>query len=175
MEHVYSRMPPNALPSLQFGKRSIGLTCLLLGLPGLSLAQQQAPLQLGARIRVAADTFGTGAETGTFQGLSGNTLQMDRGSRRYALPLASVTRLEQSQGKKPNVPAGILGLVLGAGIGGTLGCLANADDYGVFCGGQDDTKVIIGAVLGGVAGGLVGALAFPRERWNVVDLPSLRE
>ena len=158
------------------GRLLIGMTgSLLLAFPRASPAQQLAPLQLGARIRVVADTFGTGAETGTFQGLNGNTIRMDRGSERFVLPLASVTRLEQSQGKKPNLPAGILGLLLGAGIGGALGCLANPDDYGVFCGGQDDTKVIVGAVLGGVAGGLAGALMFPRERWSAVDLTSLRE
>ena len=169
-------MPPRNMLSLtRTGRLPIGMTgLLLLALPGASPAQQQTPLQLGARIRVVADTFGTGAETGTYQGLNGNTLRLDRGSERFVLPLGSVARLEQSLGKKPNLPAGILGMLLGAGVGGALGCLANPDDYGVFCGGQDDTKVIIGAVLGGVAGGLTGALVFPRERWSAVDLTSLK-
>ena len=159
----------------RIGWLAVGIIGLfLLAFPEVSSAQQQAPLQLGARIRVVADTFGAGAETGTYQGLSGNTLRLDRGSERFVLPLASVARLEQSQGKKPNIPAGIVGLLIGAGIGGALGCLANPDDYGVFCGGQDDTKVIVGAVLGGVAGGFAGALLFPRERWSPVDLTTLR-
>jgi uncharacterized membrane protein YeaQ/YmgE (transglycosylase-associated protein family) len=73
-------------------------------------------------------------------------------------------------GRKPNVTTGIVGAILGAGVGGALGCLANKDDYGVYCGGQDDTKVIIGAVLGGLAGGAAGALLFKREGWREVPV-----
>ena len=72
-------------------------------------------------------------------------------------------------GKKANVGLGVLGLLLGAGVGGALGCLANKDDYGVYCGGQDDTKVIVGAALGGLAGAAAGALLFKREAWRTVE------
>ena len=58
----------------------------------------------------------------------------------------------------------------GAAVGGALGCLANNDDYGAYCGGQDDTKVIVGAALGGIAGAAAGALLFKKESWQTVTL-----
>jgi hypothetical protein len=65
--------------------------------------------------------------------------------------------------RKPNVTGGIIGFVVGAAAGATVGCLANKDDYGVFCAGQNDTKVVVGALVGGVAGAAVGALLFKRH------------
>jgi hypothetical protein len=56
----------------------------------------------------------------------------------------------------------VVGAVVGAAVGGALGCLANRDSYGVFCGGQSDTKVVIGAVLGAGAGAWIGAV-LPRR------------
>lgn len=64
---------------------------------------------------------------------------------------------------RPNVTGGIIGFVVGAAAGAAVGCLANKDDYGVFCGGQDDTKVVVGAAVGGVVGAAIGALLFRRE------------
>jgi hypothetical protein len=61
-----------------------------------------------------------------------------------------------------SVTGAIVGAVVGAAVGGALGCLANRDDYGVFCGGQSDTKVVIGAVLGAGAGAWIGAVL---PRW----------
>jgi membrane associated rhomboid family serine protease len=69
------------------------------------------------------------------------------------------------------VVGGVVGFLAGAVLGGVIGCAANRDSYGVFCGGQDDTKVFVGAALGGVAGGAVGALLFRRERWTVIAGP----
>lgn len=65
--------------------------------------------------------------------------------------------------RKPNVTGGIIGFVVGAAAGATVGCLANKDDYGVFCAGQNDTKVVVGALVGGAAGAAVGALLFKRK------------
>ncbi len=68
---------------------------------------------------------------------------------------------------------GIVGGVLGAAAGGfALGCLANRDSYGVLCGGQNDTKLAIGAVTGGLAGAALGALLGRRERWRPAALPA---
>jgi hypothetical protein len=64
---------------------------------------------------------------------------------------------------RPNVTGGIIGFVLGAAAGATVGCLANKDDYGVFCAGQNDTRVVAGALVGGAVGAAVGALLFKRE------------
>jgi LytS/YehU family sensor histidine kinase len=65
----------------------------------------------------------------------------------------------------------VVGLLLGAAAGGVIACTANRDAYGVFCGGQDDTKLVIGAAIGGAAGATLGALLFRRERWTAVDVP----
>ena len=70
--------------------------------------------------------------------------------------------------------AGVVGAIAFAGIGGVAACAANRDSYGVFCAGQDDTKIVIGAVLGGLVGGTLGALLFRRDRWVTVDLTSRR-
>ncbi|HET6763371.1 MAG TPA: hypothetical protein VFH27_06855 [Longimicrobiaceae bacterium] len=59
-----------------------------------------------------------------------------------------------------SVVGGVAGFVVGAAAGGALGCLANRDDYGVFCGGQDDTKVFVGAALGAAVGAALGAVIF---------------
>lgn len=64
--------------------------------------------------------------------------------------------------RRPNLLAGAIGLVVGAAAGGALACLDNRDDYGVYCGGQNDTKVAVGAALGGVAGAAAGAFLFRR-------------
>jgi hypothetical protein len=88
--------------------------------------------------------------------------------------LADITKLELSSGQKPSIAGGVVGYLLGAAAGGAVGCMANRDDYGVFCGGHDDTKVIIGAALGGAAGAALGALLFRQERWAVVDGSLLR-
>ena len=65
--------------------------------------------------------------------------------------------------RKPNVTGGIIGFVVGAAVGATVGCLANKDDYGVFCAGQSDTKVVVGALVGGAAGAAIGGLLFKRK------------
>ena len=69
---------------------------------------------------------------------------------------------------------GVVGALLGAGAGFALGCLANQDDYGVFCGGQDDTKVIVGMTLGGILGATAGALLFKQEQWIPLAVPTPR-
>jgi len=77
-----------------------------------------------------------------------------------ALPRLPV--LEADTTRTWSVTGAIVGAVVGAAVGGALGCLANRDDYGVFCGGQSDTKVVIGAVLGAGAGAWIGAV-LPRR------------
>jgi hypothetical protein len=62
--------------------------------------------------------------------------------------------------RRYSVAGGIGGFIVGGAAGGALGCLANKDSYGVFCGGQDDTKFVVGAALGAVVGAALGAMIF---------------
>lgn len=130
-------------------------------------AQGPAP-GLGQRVRVTTSAPNT-TRVGTWRGADQASVKIQVGSTPLAIPRGNIVRLEQSMGKKPNVTGGIVGLLLGVGVGGALGCLANPDDYGVYCGGQDDTKVIVGAALGGIAGAAAGALLFKREAWRTVE------
>jgi hypothetical protein len=130
-------------------------------------AAQGPPLVLGARVRV---TTTTAKETGLYRGADLANLMLEVDATTRTIPRGTIEKLEQSMGKKPNVTTGIVGLLLGAAVGGALGCLANKDDYGVYCGGQDDTKVIVGAALGGLAGAAAGALLFKKEGWQAVTL-----
>ena len=96
---------------------------------------------------------------------------LSRDTSLLALRLAEISRVEVSRGRKSGIVGGVVGLLLGAAAGGVLACTANRDDYGVFCGGQDDTKLVIGAAIGGAAGAALGALLFRRERWTPVAIP----
>ena len=144
--------------------RPAHLAILLVSVLASRLPAQGPPLVYGTRVRVTTTTQPT-SRIGLFRGHDEATITLQVDTVSFRIPRETVTRLEQSMGKKPNVATGIIGAILGAGVGGALGCLANKDDYGVYCGGQDDTKVIVGAVLGGLAGGAAGALLFKRERW----------
>jgi hypothetical protein len=145
------------------------LAAVIVALAGTLEAQHQGPLQVGARIRVSTDPPDPEHRTGTFAGLAGSDLRLSSGGTTVSVPVAAIRRLELSTGRSPGLAGGIVGGLLGVGVGGFLGCVANRDSYGVLCGGQDDTKVIVGAALGGLAGGLAGALLFRRERWEPID------
>jgi hypothetical protein len=140
----------------------------------LSSAAAQEPVPAGARVRVTTLPPDGRIQIGTFQGLSGGAMQLRASGSLFTVPLSTVSRLELSTGRKASVPGGVVGGLLGAAAGGALGCLANRDDYGVFCGGQSDTKVAVGAILGAGAGAWIGAVLLRRERWRDVDLPAAR-
>ncbi len=72
------------------------------------------------------------------------------------IPRANRQLLEGSLIRRRTVTGGVIGFVVGAAAGAFVGCLANRDDYGVLCGGQGDTKVLVGAGVGAVVGALVG-------------------
>jgi hypothetical protein len=137
-------------------------------------AQDVVQLTPATRLRVSAASPLTQVHTGTYRGLTDTALVLSRDTSQLTIPLAGITQVELSRGRQPNVTTGIVGLLLGAAAGGAIGCAANSDDYGVYCGGQDDTKVIVGAALGAAAGATLGALLFRRERWSVVDGSRLR-
>lgn len=133
-------------------------------------AQEGPPLTPGARIRVTLLSPGPRTQIGNLQALSDTTLHLLTGSLSVPIPRANIDHLEVSRGRKLSIPGALAGLVLGAAAGGAVGCLANQDDYGVFCGGQSDTKVTLGVFFGSAAGAALGGLLFRRERWTRLDL-----
>lgn len=101
---------------------------------------------------------------GSWWVLAGGGQAVPVGGALLTRPAWDVDQQEASGGTRLSVLGGVGGFVLGAAVGGALGCAANRDDYGVFCGGQDDTKVYVGAAIGAVAGAALGAYLFRGNR-----------
>ena len=141
-------------------------TLLLLVGAAASLHAQGPQLVVGQRVRVSVSQPAQARWAGVLRGVDAANLQLQTDAETLTIPRSTITSIEQSTGKKPNVTGGIIGGLLGLAVGGAVGCLFNKDDYGVYCGGQDDTKVIVGAVVGGLAGAAVGALGFKKEGWR---------
>ena len=133
-------------------------------------ATAQSP---GDRLRISA---ASPVETriGAFQTATPAGLTITVDEHPHVFAFERIRRVEASSGRKPSIVAGVVGALLGAGIGGAIGCAANRDSYGVFCGGQSDTKVVVGAVVGGVVLGGAGLLLIQTERWQPVDLERFR-
>jgi surface antigen len=140
-------------------------------LPGAVGADGPPPVDPGARLRVSVAGSGARPISGTLDALRDGSLVLATDGQTRAFPLATISRVEVSQGRHVSRRAVVIGAVAG-GVAGALvgGCLANKDDYGVACAGQDDTKYVIGGLVGGVAGGALGAWLGKSERWEDVDL-----
>lgn len=146
-----------------------GTLLLIVSLAASTVGSAQGPpLLAGTRVRVVERAPGP-TRVGAYRGAGPAGLLLGVDSITLSIPRENILRLEQSLGRKPSVPAGIVGALVGVLAGGALGCLANKDDYGVYCGGQDDTKVIVGAALGGIAAGILGAVLFKTEHWRAVE------
>jgi hypothetical protein len=158
--------------------------CALAVLASTAAAQHADPLTPGVRLRVTrvaqpsaqpASRPGTqvpaGAlvNIGTLQALDDSVLVLATSGSSLAVPLADISRLERSLGRQPSTAGAIGGFVLGFVAGGLVGCHFNRDSYDVFCAGQNDTKVVGGAVLGGVVGAVLGSRVIRRERWTHVS------
>ena len=104
-----------------------------------------------------------------------DSLMVQRGTDTWRLSLASLTRLEMSQGRRSHAGLGAgIGLLVGAGVGAVIGSGCHAVvvpvSSGVGC-------IAVGAAVIGGAGALVGAVtgALVRtERWAEVPLDRLR-
>lgn len=90
-------------------------------------------------------------------GFAADPLRPETDSPSAAEPVVPRIRIERR-----TLAGGAAGLVLGAAAGAAAGCHFNRDDYGVFCGGQSDTTVFIGAALGAAAGTALGMWLFGR-------------
>jgi hypothetical protein len=133
-------------------------------------AAQESLLEPGARVRVTL-RIPPQSQVARFEALTDTTLLLSGSSAARVIPLSNIERIEWSSGRKPGVLGGVIGLLVGVAVGGAAGCAANRDSYGVFCGGQSDTKVAVGAAIGGIAGAALGAYLRRRDRWTPVALP----
>ena len=143
-------------------------TCVLLLLSAHNGHSQVWTEQPPPRVRI---TVAESKTVGVFHSATDTTFTIITPSGLLRFSSHDVSMLERSAGRRPNVLTGIVGLLTGVAVGGVIGCAANNDDYGVFCGGQDDTKVMVGATAGGLAGAVLGAWLFKRERWEITEFP----
>ena len=152
------------------------MAAVVLALVGTSSgADAPATIDPGERIRVTvAQPAASRPLTGTLETLREGSLVVSADGRSHSFALAEVRRVEVSSGRRVSRRWTILGAVAGGAVGAVVGgCLANKDDYGVACAGQDDTKYLIGGVVGGVVGGALGAWLGQTEAWDDVDLRRL--
>jgi hypothetical protein len=131
-----------------------------------------ADLTVGARVRVAAPTFSDKQITGRLLRPPSEVLEIAlKDGVVQSIPVASISKLQISSGKKRHV---IQGAVAGAllGVGYTL--IAARCTHQI-CGDDDYTKLAIIVIGGGATavGALVGA-AVKTERWTPIPAPRPR-
>jgi hypothetical protein len=136
-------------------------------------SQEPAVINPGDRVRVTAPSVLGGPFAGTVLTRDPDSLVVQGGTETRRLPLASITRLDLSRGRKSHTLLGAgVGFLVGAGVGGALFA---SDPYS--CDEVHSACIVLGAVALGAAGALVGAVtgALVRtERWAEVPLERLR-
>jgi hypothetical protein len=127
-------------------------------------AQRVPPQASGVRPGMVVATLATQAQTGGYHMFGPGVPALDHVWSHSGVALLNRTLVEQDGGgHRLSVAGGIGGFVVGAVAGALVACHFNRDDYNVFCAGQNDTKVAIGAVIGGATGAALGAYLFRRR------------
>ena len=130
-------------------------------------AQEQPPVESGARIRVTAPSVFSDRIVGTVVSWESEQLVLDALRGTLTFPIDSIIRLEISRGKKSYVEEGAgIGLLVG-GISGYLACGP------AFTCDKRALAAAIFAVPGALLGAIVGAAASPTI-WEEVPLSRLR-
>jgi hypothetical protein len=120
--------------------------------PGMGVATLAPQAQAQAQAAGSYRAFGRGAPV------------LDHVWSHHGAALLNHSLAEQDGGRRRlSVAGGIGGFVVGAVAGALVACHFNRDDYDVFCAGQNDTKVAVGAVIGGATGAALGAYLFRRR------------
>jgi hypothetical protein len=145
-------------------------------LPVARIASQQAPrLKPGDRIRAQAPSASPGPLVGTVVAFQADSLMVQGDTKSWRLSLASITRLDISQGRRSRAGLGAgIGLLVGAGVGALIGSGCDAIVVPVS---SEAGCVVVGAAVFGGAGALVGAVTgalMRTERWAEVPLDRLR-
>lgn len=118
----------------------------------------------GERVRITMPR--SAALIGSVASSTDSTITLAAANYPITVRRSEIQVLERSLGKHPNIAAVVISGIIGAGIGGIVGCAANADSYGVFCGGQNDTKVVVGAGVGAITAAVIGGKMFTKEKWS---------
>src|SRR5437879_1401649 len=111
-------------------------------------SQEPPPLKPGDRIRVTAPRLSLGPLVGTVAAFHADSPMVQRVTGTWLLSLASLTRLEMSQGRRSHAGLGAgIGLLAGAGVGAAIGSGCHAVVVPVSSGGG---CIAVGAaVIGG--------------------------
>ena len=172
-------MKKRTLPRWWMKKRAVAgsgcsilfvLICIFGGAATEIAAQEPFSFQPGERVRVTALDCGLrGGATG-FRALRADTLVLDT----TECPLASVTRLDVSRGRKSHARLGAgIGFVAGA-LGAVVACRG-----GCVIGEEDDFSdftvpfAFATGLIGGIAGGITG-LSIKTDRWAEIPIERLR-
>ncbi len=146
----------------------ISLAVLALTPLTSTTAQEQSPVESGARIRVTAPSVFSDRNVGTVVSWESGQLVLDALRGTLTFPIDSIIKLEISRGKKSYVEEGaLIGLLVG-GISGYLGCGRVIKPC--------DKRALAAAILavpGVVLGAIVGAGASPTI-WEEVPASQLR-
>ena len=145
-------------------------------LPVARIASQQAPrLKPGDRIRAHAPSASPGPLVGTVVAFQADSLMVQGDTKSWRLSLASLTRLDISQGRRSHAGLGAgIGLLVGAGVGAVIG---SGCDLTVVPVSSEAGCIAVGVALVGGAGALLGAVIGSHtrtERWAEVPLDHLR-
>lgn len=158
-------------------KRKATALAVAVGLGGCPVrllaaeAPRGAPLEVGDRVRVLT-SVSANAITGEVIGIGAEGLRLRSSDRSlpFEVPLASVTRLERSLGKRSNAGKGaLLGTVAGVGIGAAIATKAYG---GSDCDGPcTPYAVIVAAAVTGAGAllGTIGGALIRTERWESVS------
>lgn len=143
-----------------------------------SAGAQVAGVERGDKIRVTSPGELTGKITGIVTGITPDSLQFMHRDSSINISLASLSRLEVSNGEKRSAGRGAL---IGAGgLGATMGLLMMSTDESCssdegWCidlfSRSDSFKLglVSGALLGGIGGAVIGHFII-RDRWEKIEL-----
>ncbi len=144
-------------------------------------AQENWPVDLGARVRVTAPLSHAAGLVGTVVGLHGAVLVLQPDGRRDSLAFArnQIAKLEVANGRHGHVilgmEIGFLGAATAGAINGTRGPCSNGYNCNGWYSGAGGAALggVIFGIMGAPLGAIVGALV-RTEQWSAVDLGPVR-
>jgi hypothetical protein len=141
-------------------------------------AANDVQVDTGSRVRIASPVFGGKKQVATVVSFTPDTLVLRQGaSTTYrSIATSDIAALEVSTGRYSRKAKGaLLGVLIGAGAGATLGYLAyqEPDCQGFECIGNifgpnsKGASAAFGGALGGIVGALIGTLvgSRPTDAW----------